>query len=87
MHVLEVSDADIARLRPREDEHGNKEHDRLALPSNEEWWIAVAGEKVWPKTFRPKVVSHCVVEGGRTKPQPVSEEELAALRKVGASLP
>ncbi len=87
LHVLEISEADTARLKPREDEHGNKQHDRLALPMNDEWWIAVEGDKVWPKTLRPKVVSHCVLQDGKPRALPLSDDELATLRKVGASLP
>jgi hypothetical protein len=87
LHVLDVSEGDVARLGPREDEHGNKQHDRRALPNNEEWWIAVEGDKTWPKTVRPAVVSHCALDDGKPVPQPLSEPELAALRKVGASLP
>lgn len=87
LHVLEVSDADIARLVPREDDHGNKQSDRRALPNNDEWWIAVDGDKVWPKTLRPKVVSHCLLKDDRPQPAPLTDDELAALRKVGVSLP
>ncbi len=87
LHVLEITDADIACLRPREDEHGNKQNDRRALPQNEQWWIAVDGAKVWPKTLRPKVVSRCRLQAGVPEPTPLGEDELTALRKVGASLP
>lgn len=87
LHVLDISDADIGKLVAREDEHGNKQSDRRALPMNEEWWIAVEGDKAWPKTVRPKVVSRCVLDDDVPRPAPLGEEELAALRKVGASLP
>ncbi len=86
LHVLEVSDDDLARLRPREDDNGNQQSDRRALPNHDEWWIAVDGDKVWPKTVRPKVVSHCVLDGGVPVPAPISEAELEQLRKAGASL-
>ncbi len=87
LHVLDVSDADIARLTAREDEHGNKQSDRRSLPMNEEWWIAVEGDKVWPKTLRPKVVSRCRIEGGVPRPVPLGDDELEALRRAGATLP
>ncbi|MBW2527635.1 MAG: hypothetical protein JRI23_25865 [Deltaproteobacteria bacterium] len=86
LHLLELSDAEIAQLEPREDEHGNKQHDRLALPRNEEWWIAVEGEKVWPKTIRPKVVSRCDLATGAPVPKPVTDEEREALKKAGVEL-
>jgi len=87
LHLIELSDADIAQLRPREDEHGNKEHDRLAEPRNEEWWIAIAGDKSWPKTMRPKVVSRCPLVDGVPKPAPITDDERRALQQAGATLP
>ncbi len=48
LHVIEIADAEIAKLGPRVDEDGNKQHDRLALPRNEDWWVAVEGEHAWP---------------------------------------
>jgi hypothetical protein len=88
LHVIEVSDADAARLGPRVDENGNRESDRLALPRNEEWWIAVEGDKVWPKTVRPKLTSRCAIDAsGAPKPQPLSEAERDVLRKLKAPLP
>ena len=87
LHVIEISAADLARLGPREDEHGNKQHDRLALPMNDEWWLAVDGDKAWPKTTRPKVVSHCKLDGGMPKAVPLSEEEAAVLVELGVTLP
>ena len=87
LHVIAISDADIATLSPREDEHGNRQHDRLALPRNEEWWIAVDGERRWPRIPRPRIVSRCSLDGGVPKPAPVTEEEAVALRKQGVELP
>ena len=88
LHVIEVSDADIAKLAARVDEHGNREHDRLALPGNEEWWIPVDGKKAYPKTFNPKIVS-CAVTGsdGIPRAKALGEEELMALKKAGANIP
>ena len=88
LHVIDVSDGDVARLAPREDENGNQQHDRLALPRNEEWWIAIEGEKIWPRTVRPKLTSHCRMdERGVPRPVPLASDDLATLRKLGARLP
>lgn len=88
LHVIEVSDAEVAQLGPRVDEHGNKESDRLALPRNEEWWIAVEGDKAWPKTVRPKLASRCALDAaGVPRPAPLGEADLATLRKLKADLP
>ncbi|MBI4705732.1 MAG: hypothetical protein HY744_31960 [Deltaproteobacteria bacterium] len=84
LHVLEVADAEIAKLGPRVDEHGNKQHDRLALPRSEDWWIAVEGEATWPGTLRPPMRSQCRLVGGRPVPVPLTEVDLALLRKSGA---
>jgi hypothetical protein len=84
LHVMELDARTVASLAPRVDEHGNKQHDRLARPGDEDWWIAVEGEKVWPGTVRPKVVSRCLLEGGKPVPRPVGDEELAELRRVRA---
>jgi len=85
LHVLELDDRTVASLRPRVDENGNTQHDRLARPRDEDWWIAVEGEKVWPGTVRPRVTSRCVLDAsGVPRPAPITEDELAQLRKVGA---
>lgn len=88
LHVIAITDEELKQLKAREDEHGNKESDRLALPRNEEWWIAVAGEKVWPKIPRPRIVSHCQTdESGFPRPQPLSADAAEQLRKKGVTLP
>lgn len=85
LHVMELDERTVASLAPRVDEHGNKQHDRLARPGDEDLWIAVEGEKVWPGTVRPKVVSRCTLpEGGKPVPRPITDEELAELRRVRA---
>lgn len=83
LHVLPVTDAEIATLSPRVDEDGNKQHDRLALPRNEEWWIAVEGEAAWPGVLRPRITSHCTDIGTKPKPVPLSADDLGRLRKAG----
>ncbi len=87
LHVLALADAELAKLKPRVDGAGNRQHDRLALPGNDEWWIATEGTKVWPKTVRPKLVSRCAFEAGTPKPVALGDEDLATLRKLGAKLP
>jgi hypothetical protein len=87
LHVLALEDAELKKLKARVDENGNKEHDRLALPDNDEWWIATEGTKAWPKTVRPKLVSRVAFEGGVPKPQPLSDEDRATLSKLGVKLP
>jgi hypothetical protein len=85
LFVAELEGAVIAKLRPRVDEDGNKQNDRLALPGNEEWWIALEGEKAWPGIPRPKITSRCTYDAsGVPSPRPVDEDELAALKKAGA---
>ena len=83
LHVLDVSDAEIGKLRPRVDEDGNKQHDRLALPGVEEWWFAVEGEAAWPGVHRPRITSRCLDVGTRPRPAPLAEEDAARLRKAG----
>ena len=88
LHVIALSDDDIKQLKPRQDEHGNQQSDRLALPRNEEWWIAVAGEKKWPKIPRPRIVSHCDFdEGGAPQPQALTPFARDKLRAAGITLP
>jgi hypothetical protein len=83
LHVLPITDAEIAQLAPRLDEDGNKQHDRLALPRNEEWWIAVEGEAAWPGVLRPRITSHCTDVAARPRPAPLSAEDVDRLRKAG----
>jgi hypothetical protein len=87
LHVIDVADDAIKRLVPRVDEHGNRESDRLALPNNDEWWIAVSGRKAWPKTFNPKLISTCEIGAdGIPRAKPLSEPQLAVLKKLGVAL-
>lgn len=88
LHVIPITDAEIAKMGPRIDEHGNKEHDRLALPDQEDWWIAIDGEKFWPGTLNPKVRSKCSYDGSTAaRPSPLTDAEIAELRRVKAKLP
>jgi hypothetical protein len=85
LHAVELAAKDLAKLGPRVDEDGNKQHDRLAQPGNEEWWIAVDGETSWPGTVGPKVRSRCQLdESGVPSPIPADDRELAELRRVKA---
>jgi hypothetical protein len=83
LHVVALTGDDIARLAPRIDENGNKEHARLALPREEAWWVAIDGEAFWPKLYRPRVASRCVEEGGVWRPVALSPDDLDRLRKAG----
>jgi hypothetical protein len=83
LHVIEIQDKDIAKLSARVDEDGNKQHDRLALPRNEDWWVAVDGEFAWPKVFGPRVFSRCVDVETAPKPAPLGEADIERLRKSG----
>jgi hypothetical protein len=87
LHVLEVTDDEVKQLAGRVDEDGNRQSDRLALPRNEEWWIAVSGKKAWPKIPLPKIVSRCRLEVNIPIPVPLPEQEAEALRKLGVRLP
>lgn len=85
LHVLELTDAELAKLAFRVDDNGNRESHRLALPRNEEWWIAVEGEKAWPKIPRPKMVSRCGSDAsGAPRPVALGDDDLARLKKSGA---
>jgi hypothetical protein len=87
LHVLALTPAELAALAPRVDEDGNKEHARLALPGNEEFWVAVDGEVAWPKILRPRLVSKCDLTAGTPTPVPLGAEDIDRLRKAGAVLP
>jgi len=88
LHVVEISDGESKQLVPRVDDNGNRQSDRLALPRNEEWWIAVDGDKVWPKTYNPKLTSGCEMgTDGIPRARPLSDEALATLAKLGVKLP
>lgn len=85
LFVAELDGATIAKLAKRVDEDGNTQSDRLALPRNEDWWIALEGERSWPGIPRPKITSRCTYDAsGAPAPRPLDDDELAALRKVGA---
>jgi hypothetical protein len=84
LHVLSLPDVEIKALKPRVDDDGNVEHARLALPRNQEWWIAVEGEVAWPRIVRPRIVSRCEVVGNVPTPLPLTPEELARLGKGGS---
>ncbi len=87
LHVITIDEAEVAKLGPRLDEHGNKEHERLALARNEEWWIAIEGDKAWPRAHQPKLVSRCEMsQDGAAVPTPLGDAELATLRKLGVKL-
>jgi len=86
LHLLDLPASTIAKLGARVDEDGNKQHDRRALDGNEEWWIAVEGEKAWPGIARPKITSRCTLEGGVPVPHALDDEERAALAKTGLRL-
>lgn len=84
LHVLELSDAEVAKLGPRVNEDGNRESDRRALPGNEEWWIAFDGERSWPGIVRPKVRSRCDLDAsGAPTPHALDADEFDALAKIG----
>ncbi len=83
LHVIAFSDEEQKQLKPRVDEEGNQQHDRLALPRNEEWWVAVDGEAFWPRVFRPKMRSFCTDIATAPCPAPLSPDDLARLRKSG----
>jgi hypothetical protein len=83
LHVLDVGDADLQKLAPRVDEHGNAQHDRLSLPTVEEWWFAVEGEAAWPGVYRPRLTSRCADVATKPRPEALSEEDGGRLRKAG----
>jgi hypothetical protein len=83
LHVLEVADAELTKLSPRVDEHGNTQSDRLTLPRVEEWWFAVEGEAAWPGIYRPRLTSHCTDVATKPRPAPLADEDVARLRKAG----
>ena len=83
LHVLSITDDEIARLRPRVDDDGNTQHARLALPRNDAWWIATEGEAAWPNLHRPRLVSRCDLGQAKPRPVPLSADDLARLAKAG----
>lgn len=83
LHVLDLTDADVTKLAVRVDEDGNKQHDRLALPRRDDFWVAVEGEVAWPKLYRPRITSRCENVGSKPKPAAISAEDLDRLRKAG----
>jgi hypothetical protein len=83
LHVLPLSDADIARLATRVDEHGNKQSDRFAIPHNDDFWLSLDGEVLWPSLPRAKIRSRVQFAGRKVVPVALTETELAALRGAG----
>src|SRR5262245_45730924 len=75
LHVLPLTDAEVARLAVRVDEHGNRQSDRIALPGRDDFWIAVEGEVAWPKIHRPRITSRCEDVGTKPRPIPLSAED------------
>ena len=87
LHVIEVDDATIKRLVPRVDEAGNRQSERLSLPNDDVWWIAVEGDKAYPKTMNPKITSRCAMgQDGIPRAQPLGDAQIAALKKAGARI-
>lgn len=86
LHVLDIDDDTIKRLVPRVDDADNRQSDRLSRPNDDEWWIAVAGDKAYPK-INPKLTSRCSMgQDGIPRPQALGDSQLASLRKAGARI-
>jgi hypothetical protein len=83
LHVLPLTDAEVKALKPRADEHGNRDHGRFTLKGHDEWWIAVEGEASWPHVFRPRLTSRFKDTEMGTLPAPLTETELGLLRNAG----
>jgi len=83
LHVLPLTDAEAKALRPRQDEHGNKDHDRWALRGVDEWWIAVEGQASWPHVHRPRITSRFKETDTGPVPAPLTDAELELLRANG----
>ncbi len=83
LHVLDLGAADLAKLAVRVDDAGNKQHDRLAIPGRDDFWVAVEGEVAWPKIYRPRITSRCDNVGSKPVPAPLSAEDQARLVKAG----
>lgn len=83
LHVLPLTEAEVAKLAVRVDEDGNRQHGRLALPGRDDFWVAVEGEVAWPRLHRPRITSRCDDVGTKPRPVPLSDEDLARLRKAG----
>ncbi len=83
LHVLALTDADLKKLAVRVDDNGNKQHDRLAIPGRDDFWVAVEGEVAWPKIYRPRITSRCESIGTRPVPVPLSAEDTDRLVKAG----
>jgi hypothetical protein len=83
LHVLPLTDAEAKALRPRADEHGNRDHARFALRGVDEWWIAVEGEASWPHVHRPRITSRFKETDMGPVPTPLTDAELDLLRKNG----
>ncbi len=85
LHVLPLSDAEIAKLSPRVDEDGNRQHGRLALPRDEVFWIGVDGRG--RLAGDPPAAHHVALRAGRRSAEavPLSADDLGRLRKAGVS--
>lgn len=83
LHVLSLTEADLEKLAVRVDDAGNKQHDRLALPGRDDFWVAVEGEVAWPKIYRPRITSRCDNVGTKPVPAPLSAEDIERLKKAG----
>lgn len=87
LHVLPLSEREVASLRPRVDDDGNKQHGRLAPPDETAFWVAVEGEIAWPRVLAPRVVSKCELDAkGVPRPVPLDAATLDRLRKAGLQL-
>lgn len=87
LHVLPVTDREIALLGPRVDDDGNKQHGRLAPRDEIAFWIAVEGEIAWPRVLAPRIVSKCELDAkGIPRPVPLDAAALERLRKAGLQL-
>lgn len=83
LHVLSLTEADLKKLAVRVDDNGNKQHDRLALPGRDDFWVAVEGEVAWPKIYRPRITSRCENVGSKPVPAALSAEDIERLKKAG----
>lgn len=93
LHVLELAPAEVAKMRARIDDDGNKEHDRWALPKDHfvgvnEWWVAVEGGHAWPHYPGKPLCSTCDFGAdGVPRPRVLDAATLTRLSGLGADLP
>lgn len=86
LHVLPLTTADIAQLATRVDEHGNKQSERFAIPRNDDFWVTLEGEVLWPKLPRAKIRSRVTFAGRKVQPVALTADELTALRGAGVKV-